>query len=272
VQIPEITIITPVFNGAKYIRNCIDNFLAQDCAQAEHLIMDGASTDGTVEILKEYAAKHSNVRYISEKDSGQSNAMNKGIRAAKGKIIGFLNVDDCYEPNVLNKVVKLFQGLPEPSFVCANLNMWNPDGTFRHLNRPAKVNTVNILTNLEEWPYNPTSYFYHKSLHEKVGYYDENEHFAMDYDFIIRATFATNFVYIDEVWGNFHMVEASKTLKEEQRSSDAIHLRGQAVRDKYYKQLPLKDKIKVNWHKKKRDLDLYFKRLIKALKIRLLTK
>jgi len=239
VQQPVITIITPVFNGEKYIRNCIDNFLAQGCAQAEHLIMDGASKDGTVAILEEYASRHPNVRFISEKDSGQSNAMNKGIQAAKGKIISFLNVDDTYEPRVLNRVVEVFKKLPEPSFVCANLNIWNADGSFRHLNKPSKVTPVNILSDLEEWPYNPSAYFYHKTIHNKVGNYAEDEHFAMDYDFIIRAVLEVPFTYVDEIWGNFFMVEDSKTLSEQQKGAEQISNRSKQIREKYLKKVPL---------------------------------
>ncbi len=268
VQQPVITIITPVFNGEKYIRNCIDNFLAQGCAQAEHLIMDGASKDGTVAILEEYASRHPNVRFISEKDSGQSNAMNKGIQAAKGKIISFLNVDDTYEPRVLNRVVEVFKKLPEPSFVCANLNIWNADGSFRHLNKPSKVTPVNILSDLEEWPYNPSAYFYHKTIHNKVGNYAEDEHFAMDYDFIIRAVLEVPFTYVDEIWGNFFMVKDSKTLSELEKGPQQVHLRTEALRKKYYQQLSLRDQMKVNWLKKKWAFDLHFNRLLKAFKLK----
>jgi len=247
----KITIITPVFNGEKYIKGCIENFLSQDCPQAEHLIMDGASKDGTLAILEEYSAKYPNVRFISAKDSGQSNAMNKGIKAAKGDIISFLNVDDTYEPDVFKRILTIFSDLPDPSFVCSNLNIWNADGSFRHLNRPKNVNTISILSNLEEWPYNPTAYFYHKSLHEKVGYYLEGEHFAMDYDFIIRATMATELRYFDEVWGNFHMVELSKTLSEELKGGNQLSNRSEQIRSKYLKKLPLLVwlQVKFNWYK-----------------------
>ncbi len=268
VQQPVITIITPVFNGAKYIRNCIDNFLAQDCAQAEHLIMDGASKDGTVEILEEYASKHPNIRFISEKDSGQSNAMNKGIEAAKGKIISFLNVDDTYEPGVFSRVLDVFSSLPEPSFVSANLNIWNTDGSFKHLNKPEHCSAIQIISNLYEWPYNPTAYFYHKNLHDKIGSYNEKEHFAMDYDFIIRAAMYIPFIHINETWGNFFLVETSKTVSELEKGPQQVHLRSEALRKKYYQQLSLKDQIKVNWLRKKWAFDLHFNRLIKRLHLR----
>lgn len=264
---PLITVITPVFNGELYIRQCIENFLSQNCPYAEHLIMDGASKDNTVAILQEYASQHPQVRYVSEKDSGQSNAMNKGIKEARGRIISFLNVDDKYEPGVLNRVVDVFKSLPEPSFVCANLNIWNADGSFKHLNKPSKVTPVSLLSNLGEWPYNPSAYFYHKSLHESIGYYDEDEHFAMDYDFIIRVTLKIPLTYIDEIWGNFYMVQDSKTLSEEQKNNRQLYHRSKKIRKKYLKaaQMSIWLGVKYTWFSWA--AKLHFNRILKILRL-----
>ncbi|MBU1997727.1 MAG: glycosyltransferase, partial [Candidatus Omnitrophica bacterium] len=98
-QNPKLSIITPVFQGSKYMAECIESVAQQNCDTLEHIIIDGGSTDGTVDILKEYAAKYEHIRYISEKDEGQSSAMNKGLKMAKGAIIGFLNADYYYETN-----------------------------------------------------------------------------------------------------------------------------------------------------------------------------
>ena len=122
-----ISIITPVYNGDRFIEKCINAVINQNCHDVEHIIIDGGSTDRTVDIIKEYADRSSHIRWISEKDRGQSDAMNKGIQMAKGEIICFLNVDDFYEPNVLNQVVELFIKLPDPSFVVGNCNVLNDD-------------------------------------------------------------------------------------------------------------------------------------------------
>jgi glycosyltransferase involved in cell wall biosynthesis len=95
-----ISIITPVFNGEKFIASCIKNVIGQNCPYAEHIIIDGASTDSTASIVKTFADRYPHIRWVSEKDRGQSDAMNKGIALAQGTILGFLNVDDYYEPNV----------------------------------------------------------------------------------------------------------------------------------------------------------------------------
>ena len=94
----KISIITPVMNNVNFIKQCLNSVIEQNCPNLEHLIIDGASTDGTLDIVKEYAGKYEHITWVSEKDNGQSDAMNKGIRLAKGEIITFLNVDDFFEP------------------------------------------------------------------------------------------------------------------------------------------------------------------------------
>jgi len=228
----QITIITPVYNGAKYIRQCIENVISQNCNSVEHLIMDGLSTDGTSEIVKEFAENHSHIRLISEKDKGQSDAMNKGIAEAKGEIISFLNVDDYYEPGVLNRVLNMFTDLPEPSFVCSNLNIWNGDGTKRHFNQPSRLKLPEIISNKFEWPYNPTAYFYHKSLHDKTGLYNIDNHYCMDYEFILEAAKHIPLRYVDEVWGNFCVVEESKTFNSHTGAIEKARQAGRELREK----------------------------------------
>ena len=87
-----LSIITPVLNGEQFIESCIKVVIDQSCPDCEHIIIDGNSKDRTVEIIKHYASKYSHIRWISENDKGQSDAMNKGIRMARGEIIGILNV------------------------------------------------------------------------------------------------------------------------------------------------------------------------------------
>ena len=120
-----ISVITPVYNGDRFIESCIRVVIDQACPNVEHLIIDGGSSDRTVEIIQRYATQYSHIRWVSEKDQGQSDAMNKGISMAEGKIIAMLNVDDYYEPNVLNQVLKLFQALPEPTLLVGNCHIWN---------------------------------------------------------------------------------------------------------------------------------------------------
>lgn len=233
----SLTVITPVFNGEKYIENCLKNVAEQAFEGLEHLVMDGGSSDGTVEIVQSYQHDFSHIRLISEKDRGQSDAMNKGIRAAKGSIIGFLNVDDYYEPQVLPTIPGLFSNLPEPSFVCGNLNIWNVDGTYKHFNRPNRISLVEIISNNFEWPYNPSAYFYHKSLHDLAGMYNEANHYCMDYEFILETARHISLRHVDETWGNFCEVPESKTLIRFSEFHDEAVEAGAQLRKQFIEQL-----------------------------------
>src|SRR5690242_11235657 len=96
-QVPKVSVVTPVFNGRHTLRETIRSVLQQDYPNYEHIIVDGGSTDGTLDILKEYPS----LIWSSEKDEGHYDAMNKGILKATGEIVNILNADDCYRPGAL---------------------------------------------------------------------------------------------------------------------------------------------------------------------------
>ncbi len=168
-----ITIITPVYNGEKFIEFCIKNVIEQNCSDVEHIIIDGKSFDRTVDIIKNYAKKYKHIRWISEKDKGQSDAMNKGINLAKGEIISFLNVDDYYEPNVLNLVLKIFRKLPANAILVGNCNIRDANNEVLFVNKPKNLRLADLLLGhkLKPMPFNSSAYFYHKILHDIVGKY-----------------------------------------------------------------------------------------------------
>jgi glycosyltransferase involved in cell wall biosynthesis len=244
-ELTMITVITPVYNGEKFIEQCIQVVISQNCPDVEHIIVDGGSKDRTVEIIKEYAQKYPHIHWISEKDNGQSDAMNKGILMAKGEILAILNVDDYYEPNVLNEVRKLFQILPEPSFVVGNCNIWNDEEKNISINKPAKLkfNELLLAPHITAFPINPSAYFYHISLHEKVGLYELNEHYAMDYDFILRAVQVATVTYVDETWGNYRLIEGTKTRNDEKSGQSSQRL--ERLLANYRNKLPLFQRWKI---------------------------
>ncbi|NWF57766.1 MAG: glycosyltransferase [Fischerella sp.] len=209
-----ISIITPVYNGDRFIEACIKNVIEQNCSEIEHIIVDGDSKDRTVEIIKLYAYKYPHIRWISEKDKGQSDAMNKGIAMAKGEILGILNVDDFYEPNVLNRVLEIFKDLPEPSLLVGNCNIWGNNGHINNVNKPSRLKLEDLLlgSDINPFPANPSAYFYHTSLHQIIGMYKVDEDYAMDLDFILRSVKHATVKYVDEVWGNFRLIEGTKTF------------------------------------------------------------
>lgn len=235
-----ISIITPVYNGEKYIEACIKVIIDQNCLDVEHIIVDGASTDKTVEIIKLYADSYPHIRWISEKDQGQSDAMNKGIAMAKGEIISFLNVDDFYQPNVLNRVLEIFPSLPVPSILVGNCNVWDAKDKLAYVCKPRNFRLSSMLQGLKatNYPTNPSAYFYSTCLHQQVGLYKVDEHYAMDLDFLLRAVQVAKVKYVNETWGNWMRIENTKTATLWQ-SYD----RGYQVLDRiltyYRKDLPL---------------------------------
>jgi len=234
-----ISVITPVYNGERFIESCLQNVINQQCAGVEHIIIDAASKDKTVEIIKQYADRYSHIRWISEPDQGQSDAMNKGIKMATGKIVSFLNTDDYYEPNALKRVLERFKTLPEPSLLVGNCNVWEDEGKFAEVNKPKKLKLIDLLLGpcVNAYPLNPSAYFYHTSLHQKIGFYKIDEHYAMDIDFLFRAVQSATVIYVDEVWGNYRKFQGTKTASDIENGQNLQRI-DQLIK-RYRKNLPL---------------------------------
>lgn len=229
----KLSVITPVYNGERFLAGCIENVIGQKCSLAEHLIVDGASSDKSVEIIKRYAKKYPQIRWISEKDNGESEAMNKGIKMARGEIISFLNYDDFYQPNVLKRILEIFKALSEPSLLVGNCNIRDDQGKVIRINKPKQLGVTDLLSQKEPFPLNPSAYFYHKSLHERMGLYELSKPYGqcmMDLDFIIKAVQVAKVKYIDEIWGNQRLIKGTITLR----------LKEQGLHDLYHKQLLVK--------------------------------
>ncbi|MBD2036626.1 glycosyltransferase [Leptolyngbya sp. FACHB-321] len=240
-----LSIITPVYNSERFIATCIEAVIEQNCIDLEHIIIDGDSTDQTVPIIRQYADRYPHIRWHSEPDRGQSDAMNKGIAMASGEIMGLLNVDDGYEPGVLNRVVDRFKVLPEPTLLVGNCNIWDDDGRLVEVNRPAKLSLFELVAgvNIHPYPCNPAAYFYHTALHQKVGLYDIANHYSMDLDFILRAVQAANVVYVDEIWGNYRRLEGTKTVND--MHNGQMNQRVMQLIKHYRKQLPLHQQMQL---------------------------
>jgi glycosyltransferase involved in cell wall biosynthesis len=240
-----LSIITPVYNGDRFIESCIQVIIDQQCSDLEHIIVDGGSTDKTVEIIKRYAEQYPHIRWISEPDQGQSDAMNKGIAIAKGNIIGILNIDDYYEPHVLNQVLEIFQALPKPSLLVGNCQIWDERGQLLFVNRPHKLKITDLLLGLEinPHPMNPSAYFYHASLHEKIGPYRIDEHYAMDLDFLLKAVQVAHVQYLDQTLGNYRFIPGTKTFNDIHAGTHCD--RAKQLLASYKRKLPLFQRLKV---------------------------
>jgi glycosyltransferase involved in cell wall biosynthesis len=242
----KLSILLVVLNNKAFIAQAMDNFLAQSCPDAELLVMDGASTDGTLSIIQDYARRFSNIRYVSEKDAGQSDAMNKGLRLANGEFVSFLNVDDYYSEGVLNEVVCLLHADASIDFITGNCNVWDAQGELIYLNRPTPIEKHHVLSGYH-FPVNPTAYFYRKSIHEKVGFYNEKNHYNMDLEFIIQTVLQYKITYVDRIWGNFRMLPNSKTFSDQ--SNNQLEVRKRALLKRYLNDESIFVKFKVRLYK-----------------------
>ena len=238
----KLSILLVVLNNKAFIAQAMDNFVAQSCPDAELLVMDGASTDGTLSLIQDYAARYPSIRYVSEKDAGQSDAMNKGLRLANGEFVSFLNVDDYYSEGVLNEVVSLLHADASIDFITGNCNVWDAQGELIYLNRPTPIEKHHVLSGYH-FPVNPTAYFYRKSIHEKIGFYNEKNHYNMDLEFIIQTVLQYKITYVDRIWGNFRMLPNSKTFSDQ--SNNQLEDRKRALLKRYLKDESIFVKFKV---------------------------
>jgi len=241
----DISIITPVRNNVKRIGQCLHNVLEQHYPRCEHIVVDAASTDGTLEALRRFAAQYPHVRFISEPDKGQAEAMNKGIRLARGRFVGILNADDYYEPGALARAAALLAPLPEPAFVVGNCNVWRSETELQMVNKPRKLALEELLLgfDINPFPVNPAAYFYSRSLHDQIGFYDEGHEFAMDVEWLFRAAGHCKLSYYDEDWGNFRLYEDTKTFRE--MAGGRTIPRNAALAEAYIRQLPWRRRLKI---------------------------
>jgi len=206
-KFPLISIVTPSLNQATYIGENIKSVLNQKYSDFEHIIIDGGSTDGTIDILR----KHDHLIWVSEKDSGQSEAINKGFKRANGEIIGWLNSDDCYEPNTFNTIVKELNKDKGKYFVFGDCNLIDEKGKIIGLVKGKYKGQRSLI---EYWKDayipQPSVFFYRDLLHE-IGFLNESLHYAMDWDFWLRISEKYRLVYINKTLANFRIHGQQKT-------------------------------------------------------------
>jgi len=236
---PLISVITPVYNGAKYIEEAIHSVLIQNYPRFEHIVVDGGSTDRTVEILR----KFSHLKWISEPDQGQSDAMNKGFAMSSGDIIVYLCADDYFEPRAFFTAVKHLDRSKGIYYIVGGCNVVDINGQRLYGHEGMRVD---FWCMLQYWryiyPQNWTAIFYYREVQEKVGLWDIHLHYTMDYDFLLRSALLYNIVVIPEVLGNFRYIPGTKTYEQ---GTHPRHLT--PVSKKYWKYLSPGKKLSLNW-------------------------
>jgi glycosyltransferase involved in cell wall biosynthesis len=187
--LPTLSVITPSYNQAEFLPRTIESVLSQEYPALEYLVMDGASTDGSVAILERYAAA-GKLRFVSQKDAGQSDAVNQGFARTRGEVIGWVNSDDLYAPGALVAVGEWFAAHPESEWLFGLCPIVDRD------DRPFKAG----ITRYKEFWLRHYSYqwllvenflsqpavFFRRRLLDRVGALDPDYHLAMDYHLWLR--------------------------------------------------------------------------------------
>lgn len=201
---PRITILTPSFNQGAYIEQNIWSVMNQNYADVEHLVIDGGSTDNTVETLKRYP----HLRWVSEKDGGQADALNKGLAMATGEIIGWINSDDYYEENILADVVEQFAD-PDVQWVVGNLTMVWEGLDLKVTSTSTPVTFGRLVANADIVAQQPT--FFRKSAILTAGGWNRDLHMVMDFDLWVRVARDSTPKMVDRNWAYFRLHAGQKT-------------------------------------------------------------
>lgn len=182
INLPRITVVTPSYNQAEFLERTICSVLDQDYPNLEYIIIDGGSSDGSVEIIKKYESRLD--YWISEPDRGQSHAINKGLKRATGEWVAWQNSDDIYYQSAFLNVAKAIKKFPTSDLVIGDINLINEnDDVIRDIRyvRPTKMAMLAegmVLAN--------QAAFWRRSLHEKVGLMDQSLHYGFDYEWFLR--------------------------------------------------------------------------------------
>ncbi|MGD0038139.1 MAG: glycosyltransferase family 2 protein [Bacteroidota bacterium] len=206
--LPKITVITPSFNQGKFIERTIKSVLSQNYPHLEYIIVDGGSTDETLDILRKYE-KH--LRWISEQDTGQSSAINKGFRMATGEIVAWLNSDDTYLPNALKTVGHYFAGHPNAMMVYGEGYIIDENDK-RQRRFPFTEPKFDLWKLIYYSDYIlQQSTFFRRSIFDSIEMLSESLHYTMDWDLFIRIGKRFPVDYIPEYLGNIREHREAKT-------------------------------------------------------------
>jgi glycosyltransferase involved in cell wall biosynthesis len=208
-----VSIVTPSYNQARFLEATIQSVLNQDYPNLEYLIVDGGSTDGSVEIIKKYADRLA--WWVSEPDRGQTDAINKGFARARGDILAWINSDDTYEPGAVREAVAYLQAHPEAGMVYGDANYIDEHGRVIGRFPAAQTDYRRLRRGYVHIPQQAA--FFRAALWRKVGPLDPTFYFAMDYDLWVRLAREAPLHYVPRVWANFRLHSDAKTIMADDR-------------------------------------------------------
>ena len=212
-DLPVVSIVTPSFNQASYLEATIRSVLDQDYPRLEYIVIDGGSTDGSLEILRRYESRLAVL--VSEPDRGQTDAINKGFALARGEILAWLNSDDTYRAGAIAEAVAYLCKHPEVGMVYGAAYYIDAAGRQVGRFRAAPTDHARLRRGVTGIP--QQAMFFRSRLWRMAGPLDPTFQFAMDYDLWVRLAALTPIAYHPRDWANFRLHGSSKTLTEANR-------------------------------------------------------
>lgn len=209
-----VSVVTPSFNQGRYLEDTILSVLGQEYDNIEYIIVDGGSTDNSLEIINKYRSRLAYT--VSEPDLGQTDAINKGFSRAKGQILAWLNSDDVYHPCAVREAVDYLTSHPEVGLVYGDLDFIDHHGKVVGRFNAAQTDLGRLRRGYVHIP-QPAAFF-RANLWRKVGPLDPSFFFAMDYDLWTRLARESEIKYLPgRLWAQFRMYADSKTINADDR-------------------------------------------------------
>ena len=245
-SLPLVSIVTPSYNQGQFIRQTIDSVLSQDYPNIEYWVIDGGSTDNTMAILQDYHHDR-RLRWVSEPDRGQADAVNRGWKLCQGEILGWLNSDDVYLEQAISRQVQALLAHPQVGVVYGDAILTDESDQVigRYHTRPFDRTRFLHVSSIPQ----PTA-FLRRSLIEQYGGLDLQWHYALDFELFLRLMWHTDFLYTGYEVATYRFHTSSKTVSHYDRMlaetiavveqicdahpQELPHVRSKAVSDWYW--------------------------------------
>ena len=230
-ELPSISIITPSLNQGNFIEETIRSVLSQNYPLLEYVVVDGGSEDQTIDILKKYDPS---IKWISEIDKGQADAINKGVQMTKGSIVAWLNADDIFLPGSLSRVADCFLRNPEVALVYGASHFIDEKGKVlgKYPTEPLNLKRLAMFNFICQ-----PSAFFRRQVFNDVGGVSTSLQYTMDYDLWIRIVHKSPVKYLPEFLSGYRLHPSSKTVDQKQSLSNQKE--GLETAFKYYRWAPV---------------------------------